>query len=174
MRKVKDAHRAAAATQRLPAVTEESALRLELATGGRIVSLRGHEATIRGFSGVGLLVVDEASRVPDDLYYAVRPMLAVSGGRVVLLSTPFGRRGFFHHEWTAGGDDWHRVEVTADQCPRIPAAWLAAERRAIGDWWYRQEYCCDFVDTHDQVFRYADVHAAYDPAVEPLDLPVFA
>jgi hypothetical protein len=154
-------------------IADESAERIILANGGRIVCLPGNEATVRGFSGVGLLVVDEASRVPDALYYAVRPMLAVSGGRLVLLSTPFGRRGFFHAEWTAGGPAWHRVSVTAEECPRIPAGWLEQERAAIGDWWYRQEYGCQFVDTADQVFRYEDVAAAYDDAVTPLLLPVY-
>jgi hypothetical protein len=47
--------------------------------GSRIVGLPGSEGTIRGFSAVSLLLVDEASRVPDELYLAVRPMLAVSG-----------------------------------------------------------------------------------------------
>ncbi len=41
------------------------------------------------------LKIDEAARVSDELYRAVRPMLATSGGRIVLLSTPFGKRGFF-------------------------------------------------------------------------------
>src|SRR5207245_11315659 len=71
----------------------ESALRLELVNSSRIVSLPGTESTIRGYSGVRLLIIDEAARVPDDLYYSVRPMLAVSGGRLVALSTPFGKRG---------------------------------------------------------------------------------
>lgn len=164
--KVKDAIRSASVR-----VAEESAERIILADGGRIVCLPGNEATVRGFSGVGLLVVDEASRVPDALYYAVRPMLAVSGGRIVLLSTPFGRRGFFHQEWTDGGPDWHRVSVTAEQCPRIPADWLARERATIGEWWFKQEYGCEFVDTEDQVFRYEDVEAAYDDDVQPLFLP---
>lgn len=154
-------------------ITDESAERIILDGGGRIVCLPGNEATVRGFSGVGLLVVDEASRVPDALYYAVRPMLAVSAGRIVLLSTPFGRRGFFHQEWDQGGPDWHRVEIKAEQCPRIPKDWLEAERKAIGEWWFKQEYCCEFVDTIDQVFRYEDVQAAYDDAVTPLELPTF-
>lgn len=115
-----------------------------------------------------LLVVDEASRVDDALYQAVRPMLAVSGGRIILLSTPFGKRGFFHHEWTEGGSEWERVLVTAEQVPRIPKAWLANERAAIGDWWYRQEYMCEFVETSDTVFRYDDVMAALDADVTPL------
>src|SRR5215208_2315879 len=57
----------------------------ELANGSRIEALPGTEKTIRGFSGAALLIVDEASRVADELYYAARPMLAVSGGRLMLL-----------------------------------------------------------------------------------------
>jgi len=56
----------------------ESMLRMELANGSRIVSLPGNESNVRGFSKVSLLVVDEASRVLDELFYAVRPMLAFS------------------------------------------------------------------------------------------------
>lgn len=149
-------------------VASESALELELANLSRIVALPGKEATIRGFSGVALLIIDEASRVPDELYQAVRPMLAVSGGEILLLSTPFGKRGFFFEEWENGGAAWHRTKVTADQCPRIPAEWLAQERRQIGDWWYRQEYLCEFVETTDQVFSYEDVQRALDPGVRPL------
>ncbi len=165
-RKVRDVYGVLGATA--PKPVEESALRLELANGSRIVCLPGKEATVRGYSGVALLLVDEASRVPDALYQAVRPMLAVSGGRLVLLSTPFGKRGFFHHEWSAGGAGWHQVKITADDCPRIDPAWLAGERAQIGDWWFRQEYLCEFVETDDQVFGYDTVMAALSADVAPL------
>ena len=146
---------------------EDNALSVQLANRSRVVSLPGKEATIRGFSGATLILVDEASRVPDPLYYAIRPMLAVSGGRIALLSTPWGKRGFFHQEWTEGGPAWHRVQVTAEHCPRISKAWLADERARRGDWWYRQEYGCEFVETEDQVFRHDDIRAALDPAAAP-------
>ena len=149
-------------------VAEESALRIELANGSRLVCLPGTEATIRGFSRVRLLVVDEASRVSDDLYQSIRPMLAVSAGRIVLLSTPFGARGFFHHEWTEGGPSWQRVQVKAADCPRISPQWLQAERGLIGEWWYRQEYECEFVSTLDQVFGYELVTEAVNPDIAPL------
>jgi hypothetical protein len=146
----------------------ESALRLELANGSRIVSLPGKEETVRGFSGVRLLVIDEAARVPDDLYYAVRPMLAVSGGRLVALSTPWGKRGWFHQEYSEGGPGWQRVTITANDCPRISPDFLAEERAALGEWWYRQEYLCDFVETTDQVFTYDEVMRAISGDVKPL------
>ncbi len=151
----------------LPQTTEESALRMELSNGSRIVALPGKEATIRGFSGVNLLVIDEASRVPDELYQSVRPMLAVSGGRIVLLSTPFGKRGFFYSEWT-DGQGWQKVKITADQCPRIDKEWLEREKAMIGDWWYLQEYFCEFVETNDQVFSYDDIQMAISSDVKPL------
>src|SRR5215211_7437995 len=117
----------------------ERKLSLELDNGSRIITLPGTEKTVRGFSGVDLLLVDEAARVEDALYFAVRPMLAVSGGSLIMLSTPFGKRGVFYEEWTEG-QGWERYEVLASQCPRIPQAFLAEERESLGQWWYAQEY----------------------------------
>lgn len=164
-RKVREAHRSLSFARRF---ASESALEVELANGSRIVALPGKEETIRGFSGVDELIVDEASRVPDAMYHAIRPMLAVSGGQITLLSTPFGKRGFFFQEWDTGGALWHRTKVTAYDCPRIPKDWLEVERQAIGDWWFRQEYLCEFVETVDQVFRYDDICRAIDDEVKPL------
>jgi hypothetical protein len=146
---------------------QESALSMTLANGSRIVSLPGDEETIRGYSGVRLLVVDEASRVPDALYRSVRPMLAVSQGRLVCLSTPFGRRGWFWEEWE-GSNRWTRVKITADQCPRITAEFLAEERLALGDRWFRQEYKCSFEEVIDSVFAQADIDAALSDDLSPM------
>lgn len=144
-------------------IVRETADTLELLNGSRIVCLPSSEATIRGYSGVTLLLVDEASRVEDSLYMAVRPMLAVTSGRILLLSTPFGKRGFFHREWEHGGAGWKRVKITAYNCPRIPRAWLDAERAAVGDWWFSQEYLCKFVEATDTVFSHEDIEAALQP-----------
>jgi hypothetical protein len=154
-------------TPMLPTATQESALEMSLSNNSRIIALPGKEATIRGYSGVTLLIVDEASRVPDELYQAIRPMLAVSGGRIVLLSTPFGKRGFFYQEWSEGRH-WMRTKITADLVPRIDKEWLEGERAMIGDWWYRQEYFCEFVETDDSVFSYDDIQAALDSDIKPL------
>ena len=145
----------------------ESALRLELANGSRIVSLPGKEATVRGFSGVRLLVIDEAARVPEDLYYAVRPMLAVSGGRLVALSTPFGQRGWFYEAWEHGGD-WQRVKVTARECARIFPAFLEEERAAMLPWVFAQEYLCSFEVAEGNVFAPDLIQAALSADVMPL------
>jgi hypothetical protein len=146
-------------------------LGLALANGSRIEALPGTEKTIRGFSGVDLLLVDEASRIEDVLYHAVRPMLATSGGRLVLLSTPAGRRGVFFEEWTGEAGDgsaWERYEVTAEECPRIPASFLEEERAALPAFIYDQEYCCAFVDLEDQLFGYDLVQSSITDEITPL------
>jgi hypothetical protein len=56
----------------VPEAVAESALRLELANGSRIVSLPGSGETVRGYSAPRLVIVDEASRVPDELMGANR------------------------------------------------------------------------------------------------------
>lgn len=145
----------------------ENRLTLELANGSRIVSLPGKEATIRGFSGVATLIVDEASRVDDRLYEAVRPMLAVSGGRILLLSTPWGKRGFFYREWTEGDASWHRTKITAHDVSRIDSAWLAAEKSRVPRMVFAQEYLCEFADNEDAVFSSDDIAAAWSD-VPPL------
>lgn len=122
----------------------DSQTKLELANRSRVVCLPGNEETVRSFSDPALIVIDEAARVPDDLYRSVRPMLAVSRGRLICLSTPFGKRGFFWQEWDAGGADWHRVTTTWQDCPRITPAFIDAERRSLGESWVRQEYECSF------------------------------
>lgn len=125
--------------------------------GSRIVGLPSTEDRIRGFSSVRLLVIDEASRVDDKLYHAVRPMLAVGGrggkgGDLWLMSTPNGKLGFFYDIWAKGGPEWTRIRVPATECPRISPDFLAEERRANSSRFFRQEYLCEFLDREDGAF----------------------
>jgi hypothetical protein len=140
---------------------------LELMNCSRVEALPGTEKTVRGFSAVDLLVLDEAARVADELYHAIRPMLAVSGGRLIMMSTPWGKRGIFHREWVEG-IGWERYEVPASQCPRIPGAFLEEERRTLGRWLYEQEYACIFGENIDAVFKHEDISAAVTDDFAPL------
>jgi hypothetical protein len=108
---------------------------------------------------VKLLIVDEAAFVPDDTMAAVRPMLAVSSGRMLAMSTPFGRRGWFYE--ASKSQEWRVTTVTADQCPRISAEFLADERRALGEWRFKAEYECQFVDLGGLMFSTDDIAAIF-------------
>jgi hypothetical protein len=98
----------------------------------------------------------EAARVTGAMYRALQPMLAVGNVDIWLMSTPWGKSGFFYETWAHGGDNWMRVSVPATECPRIPAeffgtcvggdgdgfragvcavSWTAARERSSGIWW---------------------------------------
>lgn len=68
---------------------------LMLPNTSRVVAVPARDATTRGFPSVGLLILDEATRIPDFVYYDLCPTLAVSQSDPLALSTPTGERGFF-------------------------------------------------------------------------------
>jgi hypothetical protein len=136
----------------------ENTMNLTLENASRIVSLPGGETTTRGYSGVRLLLVDEAARCPDEVYYSARPMVGVSGGRIVLMSTPAGRRGAFFHT-IQDPTGWEVIRVPASDCPRLSPAFLAEEERTMGPYLFSQEYSLEFVDdeaSEDSIARAFD------------------
>jgi hypothetical protein len=93
---------------------------IELSNHSRILSLPASEETIVGFSAVTRLILDEAARIPDGTYYALRPMLAMSQGSLLALSSPFGKRGWF----------WEAYEGNAEETPTLD---LATIERLLAD-----------------------------------------
>lgn len=129
---------------------------IEWANGSRLMALPDSHEGVVGFTPQRI-VIDEASRVSDVLYLSLRPMLAL-GAELELLSTPFGKRGFFFDIFNTA-DRLRRFaswKVTAAQCPRISREFLEEERVELGERWFNQEYMLTFNDSVDAVFA-ADV-----------------
>ena len=164
LRSVRSLYRDASPDVGLDKVSE---LRLRLENESRIIALPGKEGTVRGYTA-DLVIADEAARVPDSAYVATRPMLAVSGGRFVGLSTPAGQRGWFYTAWSDVSQDWERVEVTGQDCPRMSEEFLKQEREEMGDWEFSVEYECAFRDTTDQLFSTENIEAALTADADPL------
>ena len=149
----------------------DNAISLLLPNGSRIVGLPGTEATVRGFSAVSMILIDEAARVQDDLYAALRPMLAVGDGDMWLMSTPCGQRGFFYEAWKGGGAEWMRVSVPATECSRISAAFLEVERRDNPAGLFSQEYLCEFTGDGTEYFDRMLIDEALDESVPAFRIP---
>jgi hypothetical protein len=147
-------------------IDKQSELRLRFENESRIIALPGKEGTVRGYTA-DLVIADEAARVPDAAYVATRPMLAVSGGRFVGLSTPAGQRGWFYTAWETQ-DDWEKVRIDGWDCPRMSDEFLRQEKREMGEWEFSQEYEVQFRDTEDQLYRTEDIEAALSADVGPL------
>jgi hypothetical protein len=123
-----------------------------------IEALPAVERTTRGYS-VDLLVVDEAAAVPDLDYHGILPALIATRGEQVLLSTPRGKRGFFHELWHSG-DDWQRVMVRSDEVGRIRPDHLDIFRKTMPEQFFRQEFYCEWLDTEGSLFSYGDIQQA--------------
>jgi Terminase large subunit, T4likevirus-type, N-terminal len=151
---------------------------LELSNGSIIEALPAVERTTRGYS-VDLLVVDEAAAVPDMDYHGILPALIATQGEQMLLSTPRGRRGFFHEIWHAtirngygDRDDWQRVMVRSDEVGRICEEDLEVFRHTMPEQFFRQEFYCEWLDTEGSLFSYDDIEVALaaGEAVEAITL----
>jgi phage terminase large subunit-like protein len=80
----------------IPDLVGDSVRKIEFANKSRVRALCGDEKTVRGIAGVSLIILDEASRIQDNLIAAVLPFLATrDDGTFLVLSTPCGRSGFF-------------------------------------------------------------------------------
>lgn len=154
---------------------KELALSIKLANGSEIVALPGDADTIRGFSAPRLVILDEASRIPDDVMAAVLPMLVTNNGRLVALSTPRGKLGFFYDRWISGDPLWERINARASESPRITAGALAEQRASLGPRLYAAEFDNEFLEETDQVFSEDSIERIFeqddpDAALSALDL----
>ena len=144
---------------------------LVLANRSRIVAVPGNSPDgIRGFSGVTMLVIDEASMVKDEVYIAARPMLTQKNGSIWLLSTPKEEEGFYFREFTEGTEDWRRVVVPATACPRFTPQQLESEKASLGARLFAQEFLCEFVSAGDGMFDKAWFDDVFCHDVRPLDI----
>tara|TARA_Y100000310_G_scaffold203766_1_gene204028 strand:+ start:1409 stop:2746 length:1338 start_codon:yes stop_codon:yes gene_type:complete len=100
------------------------------------------------------LYIDEAAYVPDTVYTALKPMLAVATkkglGWECFLSTPFGKGGFFYESHHS--DDYKSFHVSSENCERIPREFLKKEKNRLSRIEYAQEYLGEFVDEFHQFF----------------------
>jgi hypothetical protein len=156
-------------------IAAESALRIELGNGSRIVSLPGSEKTTVGYTA-DLVVVDEAARTPSELIEAMLPTVAVSGGAMIALTTPAGARGWFYELWNSEDVEqvWERYRITADECPRITDEVIEEARMTRGERHVRQEYYCSFEADEAAFFNPEDLERSLtlmDTEEEPLWFP---
>ena len=147
-------------------LSTDTKLAVRFSNGNRFIARPGSEKSARSFSAVTLLLEDESARVPDPLYNSVRPMLAVSNGRHILMSTPFGKQNHFFKIWDEQRDIWEWYEIHAEMCPRISKQFLEEEKRI--NLWFEQEYHCAFLDAEGSVFSSDLFKSLANPSVTPL------
>ena len=65
----------------------------------------------RGHSAPDVIIIDEAARVPDDDIAAIRPTATTNPYAIqMMMSTPYGKRGFFYEAMDAESE-WAKYQV---------------------------------------------------------------
>lgn len=183
----------------IPKLTHDGVFEKEFVNHSRIVALPGSEQSVRSYSAPKTIIIDEAARVEDATIFAMRPMMTGAGTELIMLSTPFGKRGYFWRQWDKGKHwkkilvrvpwdlkdgqlvpampeadyhnmMWEKHQVLAYYSPRHVKEELEEELENIGELWFRQEYLCEFVDELAMVFPTELVDRAISDEVEPLVL----
>jgi hypothetical protein len=95
-------------------------------------------------------------------------------GRLILASTPWGRRGHFYKIWEEGGAEWLKIKVIASENPRVRQEVLEEARNSPnGALWYRQEYCGEFVSDEFSIFDDARLQRAISSEFEEIDAEAY-
>jgi terminase large subunit-like protein len=144
-------------------LVELSQTSVRLSNGSRIYSLpAGAEgSTIRGFAA-DVVVMDEASRIPEEVFTAVLPMIATKAApRFVLVSTPRGRLGFLYQ--ATRNPLWKVVRFTAEDSPLIAPGYLERMRATLSEESYAMEFRAEFIDEATSAFPFALLDDAEDP-----------
>lgn len=125
--------------------------KITLTNGSKIYSLptglTGYG--IRGYT-IDLLIADEAAYIPEDVWTAVTPMLAVTKGQKILISTPHGKEGYYYDCFS--DPNFRSFHISSEECERISKDFLKRERERMTKVQYAQEYLGEFIDELRQFF----------------------
>jgi hypothetical protein len=74
---------------------------------------------------------------------------------------PTVAEGGFHEFWDSDEPDWARIMVTAEESPRIKPKHLEEARRTLPEWWFRQEYLCEFMEADTAALSTGEIQRAF-------------
>jgi hypothetical protein len=105
---------------------------------------------LRGYT-IKKLMIDEGSRMSDEFFIAVSPMLSVVRGSMDIASTPCGKQGFFYK--ASLDEKFKKFYISAEDCPRHTKEFLKSEELRLTKLAYAQEYLAIFTDELKRLFN---------------------
>ena len=132
-------------------IVKETLYFMELKNGSKIlcVPIGDTGDSMRGYSAT-MIIIDEAALVPDRAWEAIEPVISVTKGRTVLLSTPQGKKGFFYK--ASINEHYFTKQVSARDCPRHTKEFLDRKESEISKIAFATEYLGEFIDDYSRKF----------------------
>ena len=111
-----------------------------------------------------IVIADEAAHMPESCWEAIEPTLLTTAGRMILVSTPWGKAGYFYEQYMSGdfktfhvnsldvmknreiNEDWHEIQrqKALERIERNRKRWSELK--------FMQEYMGEFMDGLLQFF----------------------
>ena len=149
-------------------VTRSTRTEINFDNGSRIIALPvGRDGSnIRGYGRPNnMIIVDEAAFINDSIFQEVlSPMLAVGNGQFILLSTPFGKKGFLYERFN--DPEWYTMQVPTSSNPLIDDEFIEEQRKNLTSTQFKQEILGQFVESADSFFTRDELISC---AVESVD-----
>ena len=143
-----------------PLIAESNGSDLELTfINGSSISFMSAEQgdNLRGFTVTerGILIIDEAAYISDDVFYAVTPFVNANNAPILCVSTPRFRQGFFYDFYTDGlkgvantyaydFNDWPNPYITPER--------LEMYRKKMPLNLFRADYLGEWMEANSDVF----------------------
>lgn len=120
-------------------------------------------SSIRGYTVSGILVLDECSFFPDELTdgsepwsSVIMPITKARKPKVLMISTPKGKRGFFHSMYMKalnGEEGFRQVTATIYDDKLVSDDEIEEIRKTISPMAFEEEFLCKFLDSSMTFFR---------------------
>lgn len=137
----------------------DSLLEIELINDSIIVFKSAEQReSLRGYTFSGILCIDEAAYIPDDIYSIIKPTTDVYQAPILMVSTPKHRKGFFFDTYSMGFLERYKGQISSydlckyDTSALLPASSLEMYRRMLPKNMFITEYLGEFLDSESIVF----------------------
>ena len=149
--------------QNLPVYQSSNSTILEInLTNGSCIKFKSGEQrdSLRGESVNGILILDEAVFVPDEVIFTTLPFVDVARAPILLTSTPKFRDGVFYEFYTKGEnfeDGFHSYNINKyDTSALLSQERLEMYRKSCAPQIFLTEYLGEFCDYSSSVFGNVD------------------
>lgn len=136
----------------------DSLLEIEFDNGSQVIFKSAEQRdNLRGFTITGILIIDEAAFIMDDVYDILQPTTDVHSAPILIISTPKFRQGFFYRYYTAGMEKRNPDIVSVDFNDYDTSMLLSREkldqyRLMMPKAQFTTEYLGQFLDTDSILF----------------------
>lgn len=132
-----------------------STLTIEFKNGAEILfKSAGSGDNLRGDTITGILIIDEAAFIEDDIIETILPTIDANNANLMIISTPLFTSGFFYEEYISDGLnklvlDWNKYDTSEF----LSATKLEEYRRRLSPNKFKSEYLGQFITENGLLFN---------------------